>query len=151
MNNYFSTLTHTLYIAALNERKAEIRVQFRDVPGDIFQGATRRNELVIRVQPNEAMYTKVMAKKPGMSFEPEETELDLTYKLRYKVINTVYWFILVVKYFHKNAQKFLSHGDTFFLRQSRENVKFVKIFPCQNKPVYSNVLVILIMVVIMCL
>ena len=97
------------------------------------------------------MYTKVMAKKPGMSFEPEETELDLTYKLRYKVINTVYWFILVVKYFHENAQKFLSHGDTFFLRQSRENVKFVKIFPCQNKPVYSNVLVILIMVVIMCL
>ena len=104
-----------MYIPALNERKAEIRVQFRDVPGDIFQGATRRNELVIRVQPNEAMYTKVMAKKPGMSFEPEETELDLTYKLRYKVINTVYWFILVVKYFHKNAQKFLSHDDTFFL------------------------------------
>lgn len=69
----------------MNERKAEIRVQFKDVPGDIFAGKSRRNELVIRVQPNEAMYTKVMTKQPGMSFDPVETELDLTYKLRYKV------------------------------------------------------------------
>ncbi|XP_003382987.1 PREDICTED: glucose-6-phosphate 1-dehydrogenase-like [Amphimedon queenslandica] len=69
---------------ALNERKAEIRVQFKDVPGDIFHGKAKRNELVIRVQPNEAMYTKVMTKKPGMSFDPLETELDLTYKLRFK-------------------------------------------------------------------
>ena len=39
--------------AALNERKAEVRVQFRDVPGDIFDGKGKRNELVIRLQPNE--------------------------------------------------------------------------------------------------
>ena len=38
---------------ALNERKAEVRVQFRDVPGDIFEGKSKRNELVIRLQPNE--------------------------------------------------------------------------------------------------
>lgn len=68
---------------ALNERKAEVRVQFRDVPGDIFGGKCRRNELVIRLQPNEAMYLKVMTKTPGMSFEPVESELDLTYKARY--------------------------------------------------------------------
>ena len=72
----------------MNERKAEIRVQFKDVPGDIFEGKTRRNELVIRVQPNEAMYTKVMTKEPGMKFNPVETELDLTYKFRYKVLCT---------------------------------------------------------------
>lgn len=70
---------------ALNERKAEVRVQFRDVPGDIFDGKSRRNELVIRLQPNEAMYMKVMTKEPGMSFEPHESELDLTYKARYGV------------------------------------------------------------------
>lgn len=70
---------------ALNERKAEIRIQFREIPGDIFSGKTRRNELVIRVQPNEAMYVKMMTKQPGMSFEPVESELDLTYKTRYKV------------------------------------------------------------------
>lgn len=69
---------------ALNERKAEVRLQFRDVPGDIFQGQSKRNELVIRVQPNEAVYTKMMTKKPGMFFNPEESELDLTYGNRYK-------------------------------------------------------------------
>ncbi|RXG73159.1 hypothetical protein Avbf_02573, partial [Armadillidium vulgare] len=69
---------------ALNERKAEVRVQYRDVPGDIFHGQTKRNELVIRVQPGEAIYCKVMTKTPGMSFDVEETELDLTYGQRYK-------------------------------------------------------------------
>lgn len=69
---------------ALNERKAEVRIQYRDVPGDIFNGQTARNELVIRVQPNESVYAKVMTKTPGMSFTLEETELDLTYKSRYK-------------------------------------------------------------------
>lgn len=69
---------------ALNERKAEVRLQFTDVPGDIFGDMCRRNELVVRVQPNEAVYAKMMSKKPGVYFSPEETELDLTYKSRYK-------------------------------------------------------------------
>uniref|UniRef100_A0A3B4CSW1 glucose-6-phosphate dehydrogenase (NADP(+)) n=1 Tax=Pygocentrus nattereri TaxID=42514 RepID=A0A3B4CSW1_PYGNA len=69
---------------ALNERKAEVRLQFTDVPGDIFSGQCRRNELVVRVQPNEAIYAKMMSKKPGVYFSPEETELDLTYRSRYK-------------------------------------------------------------------
>lgn len=62
-----------------------MRIQFRDVPGDIFSGKCRRNELVIRLQPNEAMYIKTMTKEPGMSFEPLESELDLTYKSRFGV------------------------------------------------------------------
>ena len=74
-----------MLLIALNERKAEIRVQFKDVPGDIFQGKSRRNELVIRVQPNEAMYMKLMTKQPGMAFDPLESELDLTYGKRFKV------------------------------------------------------------------
>merc|ERR1711899_208189 len=69
---------------ATNERKAEVRIQYRDVPGDIFQGEAVRNELVLRVQPGEAVYAKVMTKTPGMSFNLEETELDLTYNSRYK-------------------------------------------------------------------
>ena len=67
---------------ALNERKAEVRIQYRDVPGDIFHGGAVRNELVLRVQPGEAIYCKVMTKTPGMSFCLEETELDLTYNTR---------------------------------------------------------------------
>jgi glucose-6-phosphate 1-dehydrogenase len=73
--------------AALNERKAEVRIQYRDVPGDIFSGKLKRNELVIRVQPGEAVYIKMMTKTPGMTFDMEETELDLTYGSRYKVKN----------------------------------------------------------------
>ncbi|XP_047122460.2 glucose-6-phosphate 1-dehydrogenase isoform X1 [Hydra vulgaris] len=72
---------------ALNERKGEIRIQFKDVPGDIFEGRTVRNELVIRVQPDEAVYCKMMTKKPGMFIDPIETELDLTYSRRYKNVH----------------------------------------------------------------
>ncbi|XP_068027362.1 glucose-6-phosphate 1-dehydrogenase-like [Melanerpes formicivorus] len=69
---------------ALNERKAEVRLQFREVPGDIFERQCKRNELVVRVQPDEAVYTKLMTKKPGLSLQPEESELDLTYGSRYR-------------------------------------------------------------------
>ncbi|XP_045147071.1 glucose-6-phosphate 1-dehydrogenase-like [Echinops telfairi] len=69
---------------ALNELKAEVRLQFQDVASDIFLQQCKRNELVIRVQPNEAVYTKLMTKKPGMFFNTEESELDLTYSSRYR-------------------------------------------------------------------
>lgn len=69
---------------ALNERKAEVRIQYQDVPGDIFDGKPKRNELVIRVQPGEALYVKMMTKSPGITFDMEETEMDLTYGHRYK-------------------------------------------------------------------
>lgn len=80
--------------SALNERKAEVRIQYRDVPGDIFDGQCKRNELVIRVQPGEAVYVKMMTKTPGMSFDMEETELDLTYGSRYKVKICSIWFLI---------------------------------------------------------
>lgn len=70
---------------ALNERKAEVRIQFKDISGDIFHGNSKRNELVIRVQPGEAIYLKMMTKTPGMPMDQlEETELDLSYRARYK-------------------------------------------------------------------
>lgn len=71
---------------ALNERKAEVRIQYQDVAGDIFDGRTKRNELVIRVQPGEALYVKMMTKSPGITFDMEETEMDLTYGHRYKEV-----------------------------------------------------------------
>lgn len=77
-----------LTVSATNERKAEVRIQFREVPGDIFaKGELKRNELVIRVQggQGEAVYMKMMVKKPGMSIESTESDLDLTYNRRYKV------------------------------------------------------------------
>ncbi|KAG7283832.1 hypothetical protein CRUP_034019 [Coryphaenoides rupestris] len=55
----------TAVLYALNERKAEVRLQFTDVPGDIFAERCVRNELVVRVQPDEAIYLKMTTKKPG--------------------------------------------------------------------------------------
>ena len=76
---------------ALNERKAEIRIQLRDCAGRMFEeeaegsAGLARDELVIRVQPNEAIYLKLNTKRPGdMTFGIEETELDLTYGERYQ-------------------------------------------------------------------
>jgi len=69
---------------ALNERKAEIRIQFRDHPSELYKTAAR-NELVITVQPKEAVYLKIMAKTPGLGESIVETELDLTYKDRFDV------------------------------------------------------------------
>jgi glucose-6-phosphate 1-dehydrogenase len=69
---------------ALNEAKTEVRIQFQDVPGaQMFPTPLSRNELVIRVQPNEAVYLKLMNKEPGLSFRQHISELDLSYKTRY--------------------------------------------------------------------
>lgn len=69
---------------ALNERKAEVRIQFKEVAGDIFSDQTQRNELVVRIQPEEAVYLKMNNKKPGRSFDCDTTFLDLSYNMRYK-------------------------------------------------------------------
>ena len=47
-----------LFSVALNERKVEVRIQFTDPPGDIFEGRCKRNELVVRLQPNEVSFFK---------------------------------------------------------------------------------------------
>jgi len=67
---------------ALSERKAEIRIQFYENPLGLYEDVAR-NELVLRVQPNEAVYLKFNAKAPGMSEGVTETELDLTYNERF--------------------------------------------------------------------
>jgi len=66
----------------LNERKAEIRIQFKNEPSGLFRNAAR-NELVLKVQPDEAVYLKTMTKTPGLSSDLIQSELDLTYKARF--------------------------------------------------------------------
>lgn len=54
---------------ALDESKVEVRMQFKDSPGAnaMFQDqAIPRNELVLRLQPSEAIYMKTNIKKPGL-------------------------------------------------------------------------------------
>jgi len=66
----------------LNERKAEVRIQFNDVPGQLFPGSPR-NELVIKIQPNESTYLKMQVKAPGLAIGTEQAELELHYPTRY--------------------------------------------------------------------
>ncbi|KAI9792547.1 MAG: Glucose-6-phosphate 1-dehydrogenase [Peltula sp. TS41687] len=67
---------------ALNEQKTEVRIQFKDVTSGIFKDIPR-NEMVIRVQPNESVYVKMNSKLPGLSMQTVVTELDLTYRRRF--------------------------------------------------------------------
>ncbi|KAI9263736.1 glucose-6-phosphate dehydrogenase [Sporodiniella umbellata] len=67
---------------AMDNSKAEIRIQFKKVPGALFEDSPR-NELVFRIQPDDAIYLKFNSKVPGFSAESMITELDLTYKSRY--------------------------------------------------------------------
>jgi glucose-6-phosphate 1-dehydrogenase len=71
---------------ALGERKAEIRLQLRETPHYIFPGAPpdrMRNEIVVRLQPDEAIYAKLTVKTPGLEMGTAISELDLDYKRRY--------------------------------------------------------------------
>lgn len=84
-----------------------MRLQFSDVPGDIFDENCQRNELVVRVQPDEAIYLKMMTKRPGIYFSPEETELDLTYKSRYKVLDVTPNLSCALSYFIGDTVSFI--------------------------------------------
>lgn len=72
---------------ALNERKGEIRVQFRPPPGasHMFPGVhIPVQELVVRLQPDEAVYMKMNVKSPGLQTQAISSELDLSYAQRYE-------------------------------------------------------------------
>lgn len=71
---------------AINERKAEIRVQFHS-PVPLF-GELPRNELVFRVQPGEAVYLKTHTKVPGLETKLAMRDLDLTYADHYDTSQT---------------------------------------------------------------
>ena len=71
---------------ALNERKAEMRVQFKSAPAadTLFGGVeVPRNELVMKLQPGESLYLKSNIKTPGFSSTPIQSELEVKYDTRY--------------------------------------------------------------------
>jgi glucose-6-phosphate 1-dehydrogenase len=75
------------------EFSAEIRVQFRHVPGNLYKRKfgtdldKLTNELVIRVQPNEAIYLKINNKIPGLGVRLDSSNLNLHYSERYDLID----------------------------------------------------------------
>ncbi|KAE8730286.1 Glucose-6-phosphate 1-dehydrogenase [Hibiscus syriacus] len=74
---------------ALHSRRAEIRVQFRHVPGNLYNRNfgpdldCATNELVIRVQPGEAIFLKINNKVPGLGMRLDRSNLNLHYAARY--------------------------------------------------------------------
>ncbi|KAF8927813.1 Glucose-6-phosphate 1-dehydrogenase [Dissophora ornata] len=69
---------------ALDQPKVEVRIQFKDMGNNLFQkGSAARNELVIRVQPEEAVYLKMTQKLPGLGMDTVISELDLSYSSRF--------------------------------------------------------------------
>lgn len=74
---------------ALHTRRTEIRVQFRHVPGNLYKRNfgtdldRATNELVIRVQPDEAIYLKINNKIPGLGMRLDRSNLNLHYAARY--------------------------------------------------------------------
>jgi len=68
---------------ALDNKKTEVRIQFKGAMGNLY-GDAAPNELVLRVQPGEAMYMKLNGKMPGMGHEIGQVELDMTYGSRFK-------------------------------------------------------------------
>uniref|UniRef100_A0A1J3IIW2 Glucose-6-phosphate 1-dehydrogenase n=1 Tax=Noccaea caerulescens TaxID=107243 RepID=A0A1J3IIW2_NOCCA len=74
---------------ALHTRSAEIRVQFKHVPGNLYNRNSgtnldrTTNELVIRVQPDEGIYLKVNNKVPGLGMRLDQSHLNLLYSTRY--------------------------------------------------------------------
>ncbi|KAG0446597.1 hypothetical protein HPP92_028758 [Vanilla planifolia] len=74
---------------ALHTKRTEIRVQFRHVPGNLYKRRLgtdidlATNELVIRVQPDEAIYLKINNKVPGLGMRLDCSTLNLHYAARY--------------------------------------------------------------------
>jgi glucose-6-phosphate 1-dehydrogenase len=75
---------------ALHKRCAEIRVQFGHVPGNLYRDKVgsdpeaAANELVIRIQPKEAIYLKINNKVPGLGLRLDTSKLDLSYQDTYQ-------------------------------------------------------------------
>jgi glucose-6-phosphate 1-dehydrogenase len=67
----------------LDARMNEIHIQFRPKQANLFgdlPGSLPRNELVIRVQPDEAIYFRIANKVPGLKLALAESNLDLRYE-----------------------------------------------------------------------
>jgi len=69
---------------ALDSRKAEIRIHFKSY-NHLF-GVVDSNELVLRVQPDTAVYLKFRTKKPGLENKTVFADLDLSYNNRWKEV-----------------------------------------------------------------
>ncbi len=74
---------------ALDQKINEVRIKFRAIPSGLFgiTGAIMQpNELIIRIQPDEAIVLKIMNKLPGLGLDLAPTELNLRYQSAFSAL-----------------------------------------------------------------
>ncbi len=74
---------------ALDRKINEVRIRFRDIPAGLFgknSSVIHPNELIIRIQPDEAIVLKIMNKLPGLGLELASTELNLRYQAAFSAL-----------------------------------------------------------------
>eukprot|EP00586_Coscinodiscus_wailesii_P014537 CAMPEP_0172521838 /NCGR_PEP_ID=MMETSP1066-20121228/292806_1 /TAXON_ID=671091 /ORGANISM="Coscinodiscus wailesii, Strain CCMP2513" /LENGTH=363 /DNA_ID=CAMNT_0013304799 /DNA_START=1721 /DNA_END=2812 /DNA_ORIENTATION=+ len=66
---------------ALDEKKVNIRVQFKEAPAaaSLVGAKCAHNELVMSLQPKEAIYMKTNIKSPGFSSVPVQSTMSMNY------------------------------------------------------------------------
>lgn len=68
---------------ALDCSISQVHIKFRDVPDNIFcntLGCPPKNDLVIRIQPDESIFLNIVNKEPGLNLALVETNLNLKYQ-----------------------------------------------------------------------
>ena len=71
----------------LDDRVSEVRIHFKSIATNIFCGddsCLPTNQLSIRIQPDEAIYLKIVNKEPGLNKGPIECDLDLKYQSEFQ-------------------------------------------------------------------
>lgn len=74
---------------ALAQRHTLIEINFRPAAGNLFISQYQTlpaNQLVIRVQPDEAIFFRILNKTPGLGMKLVETELNLRYKAAFDAV-----------------------------------------------------------------
>ncbi|KHN43362.1 Glucose-6-phosphate 1-dehydrogenase 4, chloroplastic [Glycine soja] len=75
----------------LIKHQMEIRIQFRNVPGNVYHECIGHNmdravnELILRDVPDEAILVRVNNKVPGLGLQLDSSELNLLYKDKYNM------------------------------------------------------------------
>lgn len=72
---------------ALDTHINEVRIRFRQAPGNLFGdavGPSNANEMVIRIQPDEAIEMHIMNKVPGLKMALQPTPLNLRYQAAFQ-------------------------------------------------------------------
>jgi glucose-6-phosphate 1-dehydrogenase len=70
----------------MDERVCELRVRFKPQPHNAMMGIVgHQNELVMRIQPDEALYIISVAKEPGITAEQvrKPVVMDMSYSQQF--------------------------------------------------------------------